>query len=113
MVSNPIKLAQDPQRELEQLSLQLEQAVDYTPGSVQIDLSEVVMVDSMLLSQFLKLHMRLRRRGLQIELVNVPSHCHKSFVFARLDQFFPVHEAEPEAPPPVTGAGPAPRHVES
>lgn len=113
MVSNPIKLAQDPQRELEQLSLQLEQVVDYTPGSVQIDLSEVAMVDSMLLSQFLKLHMRLRRRGLQIELVNVPSHCHKSFVFARLDKFFPVHEAEPEVPPPGTGAGPAPRHVES
>ncbi|MEO8377590.1 MAG: STAS domain-containing protein [Candidatus Sumerlaeota bacterium] len=90
MATKSFILSEDAKNDLEQICAEVEQSGDHGPDLVSIDLENVGMVDSMLLAQFLKLHMRLRRRGCKIELINVPTHAHRYFSFARLDRFFPI-----------------------
>lgn len=90
MATRTFKLSEDIKGDLDRICAEVEQSEDFGAATLSLDLENVGHVDSMLLAQFLKLHMRLRRRGCQIELVNVPTHAHRYFSFARLDRFFPI-----------------------
>ncbi|MCC6545761.1 STAS domain-containing protein [Candidatus Sumerlaeota bacterium] len=97
------KISEDAKTDLDRIGAEMEQSGDQGPDLVSLDLENVGLIDSMLLAQFLKLHMRLRRRGCQIELINVPFHAHRYFSFARLDRFFPISGPGGKATPSASG----------
>lgn len=96
-MANVFKLTNDPHAELQALLAQYDSANPAAPESLSLDLGELAVVDSLLLGQLLKLHVRMRRLGARVELINIPPHCFKTLMYAKLDKLFVIPDRERSA----------------